>query len=405
MSTVFSNKLKSTLENLKEQKRKQDQEGIFELTSEKPPIFPNKLVQDANFPRSLCDYSTLEFIDTNALIDPDINLYYLNSCICKYKDIYRLFYRCSKNPKTVSDRIATCLLTTDLKVIEGTNKYIQAYSDWHESYTAGHTSKPREIVYAYRGDNQGEIVYKSYIYKNNEHVEDPRVIEYNNSWFLSYTDGLAVAIAKLDLDTCETIYSHFLKSPPKKFVPFFNDGREKNWILCQDNGRLFALYSEEPRTFIEYVDTGTSLECKRVFKDNYSVTWPYGGIRGGCPPIEYDDSSLIWFFHSVKKINTSIGNDKNVYMIGGYLTTKTYPFQVLKITPLPILVGVPSHFSENLYLQDNVVYPCGAISLDSQTFLISMGINDYRIAHLKVTKNMLRMINFNVVLESYSFIF
>jgi predicted GH43/DUF377 family glycosyl hydrolase len=399
MATLFSKKLKVLNQLVKSKK-----EEKIEKTSEEPPIFPNKIVANSEYPRSLCDYSTLQYIDTNTLIDPDINLYYFNSCICKYKDIYRLFYRCSKNPKSVSDRIATCLLTLDLKVIPETNKYVDAFSDWAESYKAGYTNKPREILYTYNGNSDDEFVSKSYIYKNNEHVEDPRVIEYNNSWFLSYTDGLAVGVAKLHLDTCKTIYSHFLKSPPKKFIPDFNDGREKNWIMCVDNQRLFVLYNESPRTFMEYRDTGISLECINIFKDNYSVTWPYGGVRGGCPPIEYDDSSLIWFFHSVKKMKTTIGDNRNVYIIGGYLTKNVYPFKLIKMLNHPVLMGIPSHVSENLYLQDNVVYPCGAIALDSQTFLISMGINDYKIAHLKVTKSMLRWGIFKPKIESFSFI-
>lgn len=361
----------------------------IEITTEEPPTFPNVIKVTPEFPRSLCDYSTLEYIDITTLIDPEVNLYYFNSAICKYKDIYRLFYRCSKNPKSVSDRIATCLLTTELKVIPETNKYIDAFSDWGESYKVGHMNKPREIVYMYHGKTKN-FVAKSYIYKNNEHVEDPRVVEFNGSWFLTYTDGLAVGVAKLDLDTCETIYSHFLNSPPKEFIPSFSDGREKNWIMCVDGDRLFALYSDSPRTFIEYHDTGTELKTIDVFDEKYKVEWPYGGVRGGCPPVEYDDETLIWFFHSLKQINTHIGKNSNVYLIGAYLTEKTYPFTVQKILTHPVLLGIPSHVSENLYLQDNVVYPCGALTLDSQTFLISMGINDYRIAHLKVKKDMLR---------------
>ena len=398
--TLFSRKIKGVNEQLKQK----EEEKIIEKTSEEPPIFPNKIVADSEYPRSLCDYSTLQYIDTTTLIDPDINLYYFNSCICKYNKQYRLFYRCSKNPKSVSDRIATCLLTLDLKVIPGTNKYIDAFSDWNESYKAGHTNKPRQIVYTYNCKSTGEFVSKSYIYKNNEHVEDPRVIEYNNSWFLCYTDGLAVGVAKLHLDTCETIYSHFLKSPPKKYIPDFNDGREKNWIMCVDKQRLFILYNDCPRTFMEYHDTGTELKCINIFKDNYSVTWPYGDVRGGCPPIKYDDSSLIWFFHSVKKMKTIVGDNKNVYIIGGYLTKNVYPFIVVRMLTHPVLMGIPSHVSEDLYLQDNVVYPCGAIALDSQTFLISMGINDYKIAHLKVTKSMLRWDFFKPKIHSYSFI-
>jgi predicted GH43/DUF377 family glycosyl hydrolase len=385
----------------KEDTKKEDE---IETTSEDPPIIENKSHEDSSIVRSLCDYSTLKYIDSSTLIEPDINLYFFNSCICKYKKGYRLFYRSGRNPKSVHDRIATCLLSPNLKVVPNSNKYVDVFSNFNESQISGdHTSKPRQLLYSYFDDAK-KYKQKSYIYKNNEHVEDPRVIEFNNSWFMIYTDGLGIAVAKLNLNTCDVIYSHFLNSPHKKYIPENSDGREKNWIMCTDKDRLFLLYCETPRTFLEYKDTGKSLNCIGIFKDNYSVKWPFGDVRGGCPPINYDNGKLIWFFHSVKKINTHIGDDSKVYMIGAYLTTSTYPFKVTDISTHPVLVGIPSHISPNVLLQDNVVYPCGAIALDSQTFLISMGINDYKIAHLEVKKDMLLMNRFTPILESLKFV-
>jgi predicted GH43/DUF377 family glycosyl hydrolase len=367
---------------------------FIEKTNNEPPTIIDPQDVDPNFPRSLCDYSTLKYIDLKKLIDPDKNLYYYNSCICKYKDCYRLFYRCGRNPKTVNDRIATCLLTTNLEVIPDTNKYVDVFSDWKESAKSGNSDKPREILYTYYDEDENYI-QKSYIYNKNEHVEDPRVIEFNKSWFMTYTDGLATAVAKLDLDTCDTIYSHFLKSPPVEYTPANSDGREKNWILCSDKDKLYVLYSEVPRTFIEYKDTGTSLVNVGIFRTNYKVDWPFGDIRGGCSPIEFGTSTLIWFFHSVKSLNTTIRDKTKVYIIGAYITQNKYPFKITQMLKQPLLMGIPSPVSRKLLIQDNVVYPCGAITLDSQTFLISMGINDYKIAHLEVKKDMLRWEKFN----------
>jgi hypothetical protein len=52
---------------------------------------------------------------------------------------------------------------------------------------------------------------KSFVFKDNHHVEDPRAIEFNNHWFVFYTDGLTIGVAKLTLDTCDVIYSHYFK--------------------------------------------------------------------------------------------------------------------------------------------------------------------------------------------------
>jgi hypothetical protein len=60
--------------------------------------------------------------------------------------------------------------------------------------------------------NTTRIVSLKSSYKNNKHVEDPRVILHKDNYFICYTDGYNIGIAKLDLH-CNTIYSHYLKKP------------------------------------------------------------------------------------------------------------------------------------------------------------------------------------------------
>jgi predicted GH43/DUF377 family glycosyl hydrolase len=329
------------------------------------------------------ELSNLIYLNSKNLIEPETNLYYYNSCICKYKDGYRLFYRCGKNPKTCEDRIATCLLTKDLQVISNTNKYINAFSNWQASRNAGPDTLDRHIRYYY-SDSQN---VKSFVYKDGHHVEDPRVVEFQGYWFLFYTDGMTVGVAKLDLDNCDIIYSHFLEVPPKHVISKQSDGREKNWIPVVCSNKLYLLYSDTPRTFIHCVDKGNHFSIENYDKLNFNVLWNYGNIRGGCPPIEYDENTLIWFFHSSKNIYSSIPtlNDK-VYFIGAYLTSKNYPFEIKQITTYPIFFGFPSPISVDRSYQTNVVFPCGAVYEDD-TFIVSMGINDRSIGHLKFNKS------------------
>lgn len=360
---------------------------------------PNAIRSD--YPRSLCNYEDLIVLDSSKLIDYGKNVYFYNSCICNYKDGYRLFYRCGKDPKTAEDRIATCLLTKKLEVVQDTNKYVNVYSNFKASKQTGPDNTNRNIKYAYIENNK--IVYKHFVYKDGEHVEDPRVVQFNNAWFVFYTDGISIGVAKLDLETCDVIYSHFMNSPPEHIRRLKDsDGREKNWIPFVSNNQLYILYSDSPRTYILCKDNETRLEVQKYDKLLYSLTYDYGTVRGGCPPIKFGPKSLIWFFHSTRRSNTIIGDDRSIYMISAYLSSNEYPFEITKILIAPVLVGIPSPVSMNILYQDNVVYPCGAVVIDDNTFLISMGINDYKIGHLYVKKTDLHWKDASKKMVSYS---
>jgi len=87
---------------------------------------------------------------------------------------------------------------------------------------------------------------------------------------------------------------------------------------------------------------------------------------------------MIWFFHTAK-------NHK--YTIGAYITRG---FQdVVYVIEAPILEGVPQpRFNTSLVIKDNVVYPCGAVVYGSG-WMISMGINDYKIGLLYIKKSLI----------------
>jgi hypothetical protein len=199
-------------------------------------------------------------------------------------------------------------------------------------------------------------------FKNNKHVEDPRVILHRGNYFICYTDGYNIGIAKLDLE-CNTIYSHYLKKPDE--VNFEGgDGREKNWLPISNGDMIDFWYGDNPRTFLTYRDKGTSLEFYSYLKTYQRVKSNFGNIRGGCAPIDYDDNGIkIWFFHTLFQ---------GKYRIGAYLTKA---LDIIKITPRPILTG------------DHIVFPCGAIQRDGNVY-ISMGIQDKTLGILKVLRDL-----------------
>jgi predicted GH43/DUF377 family glycosyl hydrolase len=130
---------------------------------------------------------------------------------------------------------------------------------------------------------------------------------------------------------------------------------------------------------------GTSLEYETVYNLAKSITWKFGYIRGGAPPCEYNRNTLLWCFHSTKTFNSYVKEKANHYMFSVYVTENIFPFNVIKICKLPLLIGIPAHASETLSLQNHVVYPCGIIKT-GEGWRISMGINDYKIAFLDITE-------------------
>ena len=196
---------------------------------------------------------------------------------------------------------------------------------------------------------------------NNKHVEDPRVILHNGNWFVCYTDGYDIGIAKLDAN-CNTLYSHYLKKPSE--ISFEGgDGREKNWLPISMGDKIHFWYGDNPRTFLIYEDTGKNLQYNSYIKTEQRIKSNFGGIRGGCPPIQYDEETQIWFFHTLFE---------KQYRIGAYLTKGV---DVISITPKPILTG------------NHIVFPCGAIQRDGY-FYISMGVQDKYIGILKVSRDL-----------------
>lgn len=289
---------------------------------------------------SQCNYKDIVYLEAEDLF---YATYHYNACICEN----RLFYRISNEPKMHRDRIAMCILDEKNKPIPKTNILIE---------------------------NHSNLIFNGKIRKNGEHTEDPRVVKYKDNWFVTYTDGWKMGVAKLTLDTHETVYSHYLDSPHDIIKLSLKDNREKNWIPFIENEVFYFLYSDNPRQILEYNDTGKCLQYIKTHNYGKSTIWKYGNIRGGCPPLKYkNDNEYIWFFHSLYD---------NKYYIGAYITSGV--FNVIRITNIPLLVGQEeADKQDKMTIKDNVVYPCGAVSVENG-WIVSMGVNDYKIGLLFV---------------------
>ena len=306
----------------------------------------------------LCDYNSIVCLDNEQLVSQRV--YHYNACIVKYKQGYRLFYRTGIEPKMTYDQIATCLLSNDFDIDTSSHKIISTYSNGPQIML--------DMKLRFHGK---EPIFDGF------HCEDPRAIQHAGFWFLTYTDGFRMGVAKLDLDTCEMIYSHYL-IPPSTFTHLDSDGREKNWIPFSEGPYVCFLYSDNPRQILRYEDKGNLLSLNSVEAPLKLTRCIFGIIRGGCSPVQYDDLHMIWFFHTAKE---------SKYSIGAYITRGFR--EVVYSMDSPILVGAPQpRFQTSLVIKDNVVYPCGAVATEAG-WIISMGINDYRIGLLSIQRSTL----------------
>lgn len=265
--------------------------------------------------------------------------YCFNCCIHKVENGYRLFYRAVKN-KYGDDKILTCLLDLNFIVKTNSTKILDLWS---------------------------ESGIQKVGFKNKEHVEDPRIVLHEGFWYICYTDGWEIAIAKLDFETCETIYTNYLEKPA--YINYEGgDGREKNWLPISYGKDIKFWYSDSPRTFLVFTEDSLSNKLKyKTYISSYqkiSCSYGNGKIYGSCPPVEYEENKEIWFFHTKDDIR---------YMIGAYITQND---MVIQITKNPILIG------------DTIVFPCGVINTEIG-WTLSMGVEDKIMCLLHVDKEIL----------------
>ena len=237
----------------------------------------------------------------------------------------------------------------------------------------------------------------------NEHQEDPRLFVFKGSLHVSYSETTFpkgrdyIAVQK---------YARLKRVGGKwkvaeVFRPHYGDNyagkMEKNWQFFERDGRLYAIYESAPRHVV------IELDGDQVVKEYITegVSWPWGEIRGGTPPLPHAASALdpkdqrfITFFHSSTPLSEEEGGNGNWrrYWMGAYVFDAD--FKVTHISPEPIAGGSEE---DNHGLDPRtktswkpfVVFPGGAVPTHTG-WDVCMGINDWRIAiaHLSEPKLM-----------------
>lgn len=142
---------------------------------------------------------------------------------------------------------------------------------------------------------------------------------------------------------------------------------EKSWLWFLNNGKLCLLYKAKPWVVAEFGETWEDVEVHHNAK---GLTWRFGEIRNGTPPVLVD-GLFYSFFHSSLPWK---GNYRRYYM--GALTFEPEPpYKIVGLTPEPLLAGSQNDIWQ--LRKPPCVFPCGAI-LRSGKWLVTLGVNDLK---------------------------
>lgn len=218
--------------------------------------------------------------------------------------------------------------------------------------------------------------------KPEEHFEDPRVFQYQEKTFVSANNFvwgrefpkahqiLSVVDDKWKVkNTWHPIVGH------NGYAHGTNTGSEKNWLWFFHDDNLHLIYMTHPHTIVRFDE---KFRISQVYETQCpDLQWPWGGPRGGTPPILVD--GLYWtFFHS--SVDWCEHGTRRYHM-GAYAFESKPPFKIVRFVKKPILNGsIKDTWAQGKPL---VVFPCGSIYRNGE-WLVSMGINDLICAWIKI---------------------
>lgn len=217
----------------------------------------------------------------------------------------------------------------------------------------------------------------------NEQYEDPRVMFYNNKYYVSCAnyqyDNVKYIHQKLLV--FDTDFNHIGNIHPiydgNSGCTNENTKHQKNWTWFIYNNRLMCVYRMNPHTVVEFDFNGKALAEYKSFV-NINELWHHGECRMGTNPIlvggVYHN-----FFHS----SVPWKNSKRKYLMGRYVFEAIPPFRVLAISKDPILYGNEKDLRILPLVSPLVIFPCGAI-FDNNEFKVSFGLNDEKTGIIKL---------------------
>lgn len=216
-----------------------------------------------------------------------------------------------------------------------------------------------------------------------EQFEDPRVVFHKGKTYVSCCNfvhhGATWTGAHQILAECDDQW----KVLKRWDIPYGGNGgalgdntrNEKNWVWWFRNDKPHLIYLASPHTVAQFTP---EFELESEYKTHADLSWHWGEIRGGTPPV-LAGKQYYTFFHS--SIPWPQGAPRRRYVLGAYAFESKPPFKITAITQRPLLTGT----IRERWMPGNppCVFACGC-ELRAKTFMLTMGINDLHTAWLDI---------------------
>jgi len=215
----------------------------------------------------------------------------------------------------------------------------------------------------------------------NEQWEDPRAIVHDGEVYVGFATWVRTkdwkirqALTKLDWDLEKfdvIVEPEFGGNHPR---PEAASGHEKNWQWFVHDGLWHCVYSPSPQMVFRLDER---LRVQRHWKGKHRMKWDFGDIRGGSPPGRLNDDEYLSFFHSALQWR----GPKRRYYMGAYTFEAKAPFEVKRMTSVPLLVGSERDF--RAWESPLVIFAEGHV-YEEGVHLVTFGVNDEQCGWIKI---------------------
>lgn len=210
--------------------------------------------------------------------------------------------------------------------------------------------------------------------------EDPRVVWMDGKFYVSLCVWSQVNAYAAKQVFCEfneklEMTAHWMPTygyNDPDAIPPETGGSEKNWVWFNHEGNWHFVYSFSPHVVARSV-----LETFSTTQP--SLTWKYGEIRGGTPPVRTGEEYVTFFHSSLPWKKTQ----KRYYM-GAYAFEAKPPFRVTRVTTKPLLSG--SEHESRIVGGPLTIFPCGNV-FENGVHMVSFGVNDESCAWVKIPQD------------------
>jgi FkbM family methyltransferase len=237
---------------------------------------------------------------------------------------------------------------------------------------------------------------------------DPRVIRVGKRVLIFYAiiehdgegviNGSFVALAEFVVAGDKWIEAGSFQLPKRPIEMDAPEGAqhnwEKNWVpfaldrsaadkAPEANFRVGLIYSHDPWTVITLAVEPDKPRRFETMHRSPGMQWDYGTIRGGTPPVPYDDTHLVTFFHAAQ-----LSGSRNIYSVGACVFLARPPYTPVLMTTEPLLMA-PYRSGALRFgwrFAGSVVFPLGVERIAEGYRLLS-GLDDGEIAAFLVRRD------------------